>query len=1351
MIPLVNPNKIPLKEKDPESFTIPYVIGQGGINKALADLGASISLMPYSMFLRLNLGELKPTRMCIELAKKSTQIARGIAKNVIVKIDRLVFPVDFVVLDMNEDHKIPIILGRPFLATAHAMIDVINKKISFEVGDKTITLDIEKSMRFPPSDDDTCHSIEFPVIISSLLSAQEKELFLRVLAKHKSALAWTVTNIKGYFQIPLAPEDQEKTTFTCPYGTFSYRRMPFGLCNTPAIFQWCMIAIFHDTCQDFMGVFMDDFSAFGNSFDSCLNNLSMMLASKPTTALVIIALNWDLDFELMCDASDYAVGALEELDEDTIRDSFPDEHLMVINIKNAETDPWYADYANFLVSKIVSQYLTFHLRKKFLADVKKYIWDDPYLFKSCPDGIVRRCVFGKESHEILKHCHTGPTEGHYRADITARKVFESGFYWPTIFKDSATYVRECDSCQKAGNISSINQIPMTNILVSEYTIVIVDEYSRYRWVHFLRKKSQAPEMIMSFISMAENQNDVKVKQIRTDNATEFRNYELESFCDEKGISQNFSSLYTPKQNGVAERKNITLIEATRTMLNGSVLSKHFWTEVVRIACYTQNRSIIVKRHDKTPYEIFRERIPYISYFHVFGYPVFIHNHKDHLGKFDAKADDGYFLGYSFVSKAFRVFNTRRQQVEETYHVIFNESMEAIRFTNTSVDEIGIDDSSRYPSDEFIHEDDPSILDVSQSHISNKASTSSYHVPHDRWSKDQHIELMNIIGDPGEGMLTRSMAAKLTATSTSECLFADFLSEIEHKKVSEVLNHPRWVNAMQEELNQNKKDEHGITTKNKARLVAQGYSQEEGIDYDETFAPVARIEAIRIFLAFATYTNFIVFEMDVKSAFFNGKLKEEVYVKQSPGFESSEFSDYVCKLDKALYGLKHAPRACSLVKTPMVPPNNLGHDLAGKPVNETLYRGMIGSLMHLTATKPDIQFSTVLCARHQSNPKESHLTTVKRILRQKSTSGACQILSGKLVCWSAKKQQSVAMSLAEAEYVAAARCYTSILWMKSQLSDYDIHYKMVPIFCDNTSTIAISNNPVLHSRTKHIDIRKFWCTAIATHPNPPTDDSEVHPLKEYTIKFSVMNGKNPLTLDFKTFIESTGLDYAKDAYMSHPFPKVVKAELAKIVENLILLDRTPVLKTSFPVAWRILFTFVVQGQSEPTSFFYQEKAKEVLDYDFNLTQSLLQKRKRPKSKKPPTETKVTPPPSQQRVLSNLTQSPRALYLIPKIQRETYNSLPADKGLPSMISDEGAAKTTSFLEGPRRDKYSKGLKPPADMEPQTNHVADLSGTGAKYQVYTAITKAGTKLLLHRAHFSCSWDTLGISTLKASSADT
>nr|GEW35390.1 retrovirus-related Pol polyprotein from transposon TNT 1-94 [Tanacetum cinerariifolium] len=575
------------------------------------------------------------------------------------------------------------------------------------------------------------------------------------------------------------------------------------------------------------------------------------------------------------------------------------------------------------------------------------------------------------------------------------------------------------SCITEGYGSINCRVSTMSINHEKHTLVIVDEYSRYTWVYFLKKKSQTAKIIMFFIKMVENQNDVKVKQIKSDNETEFRNHELESVYEEKGISQNFSSPYTPEQNGVAERKNRTLIEAARTMLNGSVLSKHFWTEAVKIACYTQNRSIIVKRHDKTPYEIFRERIP----------------------------------GYSCVSKAFRVYNIRRQQIKETYHVTFDESMEAIKFTKTSVDEIGIDYSSRYPLNEFLHEHDPSrqyqvdsdisyyvipygrsLTELTQenhvpevivpnkhdvpltediedpldlintegtheqnSYILNQAFTSSHPAPWDRWSRDQHIKLVNIIGNPGEGMLSRSIAAKLIAASVSECLFVDFLSEIEPKEVSGPLKHPRWINAMQEELNQfyrnkvwtlvllpyekitirskwvfrNKKDKHSTTIKTKQDWL---HKDDKGISICQE-----------------QYTKNLLKKYDISDSY--------------------------------------------TVKTPMVPPNNLGPDLAGKP----------------------------------SNQKESHLIVVKRILR-KSTSGACQILGGKLVCWSAKKQQSVAMSLAEAKYVVVAGCCASILWMKIQFSDYDIHYKMVPIFCDNTNAITISNNPVLHSRTKHIDIR-----------------------------------------------------------------------------------------------------------------------------------------------------------------------------------------------------------------------------------------------------------------------------------------
>ncbi|GJS01106.1 retrovirus-related pol polyprotein from transposon TNT 1-94 [Tanacetum coccineum] len=178
-----------------------------------------------------------------------------------------------------------------------------------------------------------------------------------------------------------------------------------------------------------------------------------------------------------------------------------------------------------------------------------------------------------------------------------------------------------------------------------------------------------------------------------------RNNILVNFYDEKGISQNFSSRYTPEQNGVAERKNKTLIEAARTMLSGSVFSKQYWTEAVATACYTQNRSTIVKRHLKTPYEIFCNKIPNINFLHVFGYPVYIHNHKDHLRNFDEKDDDGYLLGHSLVSKAFRVFNTRKKQTKETYHITFDERLDAVKFLKTLVDNINIAETERYPPDE----------------------------------------------------------------------------------------------------------------------------------------------------------------------------------------------------------------------------------------------------------------------------------------------------------------------------------------------------------------------------------------------------------------------------------------------------------------------------------------------------------------------------------------------------------------------------------------------------------------------------------------------------------------------------
>ncbi|GJU28062.1 retrovirus-related pol polyprotein from transposon TNT 1-94 [Tanacetum coccineum] len=195
----------------------------------------------------------------------------------------------------------------------------------------------------------------------------------------------------------------------------------------------------------------------------------------------------------------------------------------------------------------------------------------------------------------------------------------------------------------------------------------------------------------------------------------------------------------------------------------------------------------------------------------------------------------------------------------------------------------------------------------------------------------------------------------------------------------------WIEAMQEELNEFERlevklDKLGGVLKNKARLVARGYHQEEGINFDESFAPVARLEAIRIFIAYAAYMNMIVYQMDVKTTFLNGILREEVYASQPDGYVDQDNPNHVYKLKKALYGLKQAPRACNPVDTLMVEKSELDEDPQGKAVDHTRYRGMIGSLMYLTSSRADLIFVVCMCARYQAKPTEKHLHAVKQIFQ-----------------------------------------------------------------------------------------------------------------------------------------------------------------------------------------------------------------------------------------------------------------------------------------------------------------------------------------------------------------------------------
>ncbi|GJW15863.1 putative ribonuclease H-like domain-containing protein [Tanacetum coccineum] len=284
---------------------------------------------------------------------------------------------------------------------------------------------------------------------------------------------------------------------------------------------------------------------------------------------------------------------------------------------------------------------------------------------------------------------------------------------------------------------------------------------------------------------------------------------------------------------------------------------------------------------------------------------------------------------------------------------------------------------------------------------------------------------------------------------------------------------------------NKRDERSIVVKNKARLVAQGFRQEEGIDYDEVFAPVARIEAIRLFLAFASYMGFTVYQMDVKSAFLYGTIKEEVYVHQPLGFVDPAHPNKVYKVIKALYGLHQAPRAWY-------------ETLSSFLIENGFRRGTIDKTLFIKKKKSDIIF--------QVTPKASHLNAVKifRYLKhqpklglwyprdspfeleafsdsdyggasldRKSTTGGCQFLGRRLISWQCKKQTIVANSTTEAEYVAAANCCGQVLWIQNQMMDYGFNFMNTKIHIDNESTICIVKNPVYHSRTKHIEIRHHF--------------------------------------------------------------------------------------------------------------------------------------------------------------------------------------------------------------------------------------------------------------------------------------
>ncbi|GJX64119.1 putative ribonuclease H-like domain-containing protein [Tanacetum coccineum] len=644
-------------------------------------------------------------------------------------------------------------------------------------------------------------------------------------------------------------------------------------------------------------------------------------------------------------------------------------------------------------------------------------------------------------------------------------------------------------------------------------------------------------ILKSFVTGIKNLVDHKVKVIRYDNGTEFKNKEMNQFCEMNGILRQFSIARTPQQNGVAERRNKTLNEAARTMLVDS-------------------------------------------------------------------------------NKAFRVFNSRTRIVEENLHIKFSDSTPNVVGTKVSDNadpKSSHDDGFKPSSDDEKNVDEDPRKDSEckdQDKEDNVNNTNNVNTVSSTVNADGTNEV-NVIGgktrielpfDPNMHALEDVSIFDFTRDDEDDGVVADMNNldttiQEEPKKVIHALKDPSWIEAMQEELLQFK-------------LVAQGYTQEEGIDYDEVFSPVARIEAIRLFLAYASFKDFVMYQMDVKSVFLYGKIEKEVYVCQPPGFNDPNFPDRVYKVEKALYGLHQAPRAwyetlstylldygfqrgkinkilfikrhkgdillvqvyvddiifgstkkelciafeklmhekfqmssmgeltfflglqvkqkkddvfisqdiyiakilkkfrfteVKTASTPMETQKPLLKDEDGEEVDVHMYRSMIGSLMYLTSSRPDIMFAVCACARYQVNPKVSHLHVVKRIFRylkgqpklrlwylkdspfdlvaytdsdyaeasldRKSTTGGCRFLGCRLISWQCKKQTVVVNSTTKAEYVAASSCYGQVLWIQNQLFDYGY---------------ALTINPTIYISC----IEQFWSTVMAKTIN---EEEQLHAL------------------------------------------------------------------------------------------------------------------------------------------------------------------------------------------------------------------------------------------------------------------
>ncbi|GKV36358.1 hypothetical protein SLEP1_g44499 [Rubroshorea leprosula] len=703
-----------------------------------------------------------------------------------------------------------------------------------------------------------------------------------------------------------------------------------------------------------------------------------------------------------------------------------------------------------------------------------------------------------------------------------------------------------------------------------------------------------------YIGEKEKECGHQIKILRTDMGGEFLSNEFGSFYKQNGIKRQLTIRRTPEQNGVAERKNRTVVEMARSMLNEKKLPQTFWAEAVATTVHILNLSPTKAVRNMTPYEAWWKRKPNVSSLRVFGCISYAMIASNDRTKMDQKSEKCIFVGYSCESKGYRLYNPITKKLIIRRDVVFDENS-AWEWNEGKIQHLSYEESeSSEPQAEETEVGQQSSPTLSSPTRSPQSAPTPQ--PRRMFTRSMSGAILRK-EKPWEQVYDLDTYALLVAEPTCydeaygkqewENSMKEEIDSIEKNNTWELVDKPegktpigvKWVYRVKYKAD-------GSVQKYKARLVAKGYVQKHGIDFLETFSPVARFETVRLVIALAAQMKWKIFQFDVKSAFLNGWLEEDVYVEQPEGFIVQGKEGKVYKFKKALYGLKQAPRAwygrldsylhdndfhrneneptlyvkvkggdiliicvyvddiiytgssnilieefkknmsaefdmsdlgllhyflglqiyqtdygifvsqekyaldllkkfnmqnCKMSATPMNTNEKLTVDDGTPRANEKYFRSMVGGLMYLTHTRPDIMFSVSLVSRFMHNPFVHHLGTAKRILcyiratsnfgiwykpvpnfkflgftdsdwagsvdDRKSTSGYIFNLGSGAVSWSSKKQECTALSSSEAEYVAASSAACQAIWMRRIMKDLQqVQEKATKIFCDNHYSI-----------------------------------------------------------------------------------------------------------------------------------------------------------------------------------------------------------------------------------------------------------------------------------------------------------